>query len=208
MHKVLVVEDHPIVQRGIRSILEEKSGFHIYEAASGEEALEKIDEDCPDIVLLDISLPGIDGIEVLAKLKQSRPFLRVLMLSIHAEEEYAVRALKHGADGYLTKKSAPAELARAMEMVMEGKKYISASLANLLVSSLKDDRQESAVGNLSVREYQVMQMIGAGGRMKEIAAELSISQKAASTYRARLLKKMHMSSNAELIKYLTKKELH
>ncbi len=157
-----------------------------------------------DVILLDISMPGRSGLDVLKELKGQKPKLSVLVLSIHPEEQYAVRVLKAGASGYLTKESAQDELISAIQKVSTGRKYISASLAERLALDLEMDAERPLHESLSDREYQVMCMIASGKTVKKIAEELFLSVKTVSTYRARLLDKMRMKSNAELIHYAIK----
>jgi DNA-binding NarL/FixJ family response regulator len=171
------------------------------EARSGNEALEQVRKQDWDVVVLDISMPGKSGIEVLKELKQLRPRLPVLMLSIHPEDQFAVRALKTGAAGYLTKESAPAELINAIRKVVGGGKYITPTLAERLAFILEADMAALPHEHLSDREYQVMRMIAQGKTLKEIGDDLALSVKTVSTYRARLLEKMHMKRNAELTRY-------
>lgn len=205
MAKVLIVEDHPLVQKGIATVLMERPGFEIDTACTGEEALEKVPLACPDIIILDISLPGIDGIETLAKLKQNRYSVPVIILSMYPEETYAMQAYKGGASGYLTKQSVTEELLCAVEKVLAGKKYVSAASAELFASALTDTPQKkSCFETLSKREYEVMCMIAAGTKLKEIGDKLGINENTVSTYRARLFKKIHVSNNAELIQFISK----
>ncbi|MBI5640030.1 MAG: response regulator transcription factor [Nitrospirae bacterium] len=208
MYRILIADDHPIVRRGLRQILEENHAvLSVDEAGTGQEALEKVKNGKFDMVLLDISMPGMSGLETLDELKRFSPELPVLILSIYPEEEYAIRALKAGASGYLTKKSAPDELMTAIKKISRGERYISPSLADFLAVSLVEDRERPAHEGLSNREYEVMLMIVAGKSLKEIAAEKSLSPKTISTFRTRVLQKMKMKSNAELIQYALKNGL-
>jgi DNA-binding NarL/FixJ family response regulator len=208
MLRVLIADDHPIVRKGIRQILEETRNVQsIDEAETGEEVLDKATKNRYDIVLLDISMPGMNGIETLEQLKKLKPSLPVLILSMYPEEEYAVRALKAGASGYLTKKSAPDELATAIRKIYKGERYISPALADLLASNLLDDNERPLHESLSNREAQVMRMIVAGKALKEIAGEMSLSPKTVSTFRSRILQKLKITSNAELIQYAVKNQL-
>lgn len=208
MLRVLIADDHPIVRRGIRQILEETKNIQsIEEAATGQEVLDKVRAGKFDVVLLDISMPGMSGIDTLEELKKLRPSLPVLILSMYPEEEYAVRALKGGASGYLTKKSAPDELATAIRKLYKGERYISPAVADLLASNLMDTGERPLHENLSNREFQVLRMIVAGKALKEIAAEMSLSPKTVSTFRSRILHKLNMTSNSELIQYAIKYQL-
>jgi two-component system invasion response regulator UvrY len=202
MIRLLVTDDHAVVRKGIAQIIGETSDIVVAgEAQSGREALEKARRNDYDLVLLDISMPGRDGLEVLKDLKHEHPRLAVLMLSMYPEEQYAIRALRSGAAGYLTKESAPDELITAVRKVSSGGKYVSASLAEKLASKLGKDSDRPLHERLSDREYQVLRKIASGGTVTEIAGELSLSVKTVSTYRARVLEKMCMKGNADLTRY-------
>jgi two-component system, NarL family, invasion response regulator UvrY len=208
MLRVLIADDHPVFRRGLKQIIDDTPDMFVAdEAIDGWEALHKATTGDYDVVLLDISLPFKNGLDVLSQLKAARPALPVLMLSMHPEEQYAVRALKTGASGYLTKESAPEEMLSAIRKVSRGGKYVSASLAETLASMLNEDDERLPHEALSNREYQVMCLIASGKSVSEIAQELSLSVKTVSTYRARILKKLRMTNNAELIRYATKNEL-
>jgi len=208
MTKALIADDHPIVRQGLRQLLHEEPDMEMVgEAADSDSVLELAGQQDWDIVILDITMPGRGGLDVLKELRQNYPKLPVLILSIHPEDQYAVRALKAGAAGYLTKESAPEELIRAMRTVLKGKKYISASLAEKLADYLEREDQKNIHEILSDREYQVMVMITQGKSIKEIAQDLSLSIKTISTYRSRIFEKMKMKSNAELIRYAINKNL-
>ncbi len=208
MTKVLIADDHPIVRQGLKQILSEEPDMETFgEAKNSHEVLELVEQQNWDIVILDITMPGRGGLEVLKELKQDYPKLPVLVLSIHPEDQYAVRALKAGAAGYMTKESAPEELIKAMRAVLKGKKYISPSLAEKLAYYLEREDQKNLHETLSDREYQVMCMISSGKSIKEIAEILSLSIKTISTYRARIFEKMKMKSNAELIRYAINNQL-
>jgi len=206
--KILVVDDHAIVREGLKQILVETSDIVVAgEASDGNQALNQVRKGDYDLVLLDIAMPGMSGLEVLKQLKSERPDLPVLMLSMYPEEQYAVRTLKAGASGYLTKQSAPDELIAAIRKVCMGGKYVTSSLAENLAFYLEMDSDRPAHELLSDREYQVMLMIGSGKRVKEIADELSLSVKTISTNRSRALRKMGMKTNAELTYYAIKHDL-
>jgi DNA-binding NarL/FixJ family response regulator len=208
MLNILIADDHPIVRRGLRQILAETpQTAAVDEASSGREVLDKVKQRDYDIVLLDISMPGMNGVDTLKELRAQKPDLHVLVLSIHPEEQYALRVLKAGASGYLTKDSAPAELVTAMQRVSSGRKYISPSLADKLALNLQANVELAAHEALSDREYHVMCLIASGKTMRDIADELSLGIKTINTYRARLLKKMKMKNNAELIRYALLNEL-
>ena len=208
MFRILIADDHPIVRKGLVHVLED-SGIvrSIEEAANGQEVLDKVKRSHFDIVLLDISMPGMGGIETLEELKKLYPSLPVLMLSMYPEEEFAVRALKAGAAGYLTKKSASDELTDAIRKISRGQRYISSSLAEFLAVNLTEDTERPLHELLSNRELQVMRMIVKGMSIKEIAGEISRSPKTVSTFRSRILEKLKMKSNAQLIQYAMKNNL-
>jgi DNA-binding NarL/FixJ family response regulator len=206
--RILIADDHPVFRRGLKQIIEEASDLIVAgEAANGAEALRKARTGDYDVVLLDITMPVKNGVDVLSQLKHDRPALPVLMLSMHPEEQYAVRALRAGASGYLTKESAPEELVAAIRKVSAGGKYVSASLAEHLASILQSAGESLPHETLSRREYQVMCLIAAGKTVSEVARELSLSVKTVSTYRARILEKLQMKNNAELMRYATQNQL-
>ncbi|MHA1381054.1 MAG: response regulator [Candidatus Helarchaeota archaeon] len=208
MIKVLIVDDHTIVREGLKQILEGTSDIVVTdEARSAQEVLNKIKNNNFDIVLLDISLPGRSGLDVLKQLKSIDPDLPVLILSMHPEEQYAIRSIRAKASGYLTKESASDELIKAIRKVAQGRKYITSSLAERLAFELEDNISGSYHEKLSDREYQVMCMIASGKRIKEIADALALSVKTISTYRTRILKKMNMRSTSQLIHYAIKSGL-
>ncbi|MCE5265385.1 MAG: response regulator transcription factor [Deltaproteobacteria bacterium] len=208
MIRILVVDDHAIVREGLKQILGEVDDMSVRdEAGNGPEALAKIRGGEFDVVLLDISMPGRSGLEVLKEIKAERPKLPVLILSMHAEEQYAVRALRAGASGYVTKASAPDELIGAIRKVSCGRKYVSSSLAEKLAFELDIDTKKPPHETLSDREYQVMLMLASGKSVKEIADELCLSVKTISTYRARVMEKMNMKKNAELTLYAIQNHL-
>jgi two-component system, NarL family, invasion response regulator UvrY len=202
MLKILIADDHPVFRRGLKQIIAETPDMVVAdEATNGWEVLSKVRTSDYDVVLLDISMPGKDGLDVLTRLKSEKPRLPVLMLSMHPEEQYAVRALKLGASGYLTKESASDELVVAIRKVSTGGKYVSSSLAERLASVVQENAEQLPHEGLSDREYRVMCMIASGKTVSEIAKELSLSVKTISTYRFRILEKMKMKNNAELTHY-------
>ncbi len=208
MIKIIVVDDHTIVREGLRRILVDTPDIVVAdEASNGEEVIKKVGNNDYDLILLDISLPGRSGLDVLKQLKCSRPKVPILILSIHPEEQYALRSLRAGAAGYLTKQNSPDELIDAIRRVARGRKYITSSLAEKLAFELEVDVQKLPHETLSDREYQVMCMIGSGKTVKEIAEALSLSVKTISTHRDRILKKMHMKNNAQLTYYAIKNAL-
>lgn len=202
MIKILIADDHAIVREGLKQIVADTSDLFVTdEAINGHEVLEKIRKYDYDVVVLDISMPGLNGLDTLKQLKIERPELQVLILSIHPEEQYAIRALKAGASGYLTKESAPDELIAAVRKASQGKKYVTSSLAEKLASDLLIDAEKPIHETLSDREYQIMRMIDRGKTIKDISEEINLSPKTVSTYRSRILDKMKMKNNEELIRY-------
>ena len=208
MIEILIVDDHAVVRTGLRQILSEISDMTITdEACDAKEALDKIRTNDYSVVVLDIALPGKSGLDALKEIKSERPELPVLILSMYPEDQYAIRVLKSGAAGYMTKESAPEELVKAVRTVAGGKKYISPSVAERLASQLDFTGKKELHEMLSDREYQVLCMIASGKPPGEIAEELSLSVKTISTYRSRILEKMNLSNNAELTTYAIQKHL-
>jgi two-component system invasion response regulator UvrY len=202
MIKVLIADDHAIVRKGLKQILEETPDLMVAgEADNGREILSMIRKEEFDVIVLDISLPGKSGLDILKDIKNEHPNLPVLVLSMHPEEQYAIRVLKAGAKAYLTKESAPDELITALRKVSRGGKYITSSLAERLAGNLEQNMSQPLHNMLSDREYTVMCLIASGKTISEIAEELCLSPKTISTYRTRLLKKMHMKTNAEVMHY-------
>jgi two-component system, NarL family, invasion response regulator UvrY len=200
--RVLIADDHPIVRKGLRQILDAIGDIEVAaEADNGQAVLDRAVQGGIDVMLLDLSMPGRDGLEVLQELRRLSPEIRVLVLSMHPEDQYAVRTLKAGAAGYLNKDSAPEELIRAVRRVHEGRRYVSASLAEALAGEIQNPRTRPPHETLSNREYQVLRRIASGLPLKEIAAEMKLSVKTVSTYRARILEKLHVRSNVELARY-------
>jgi two-component system invasion response regulator UvrY len=208
MRRILIVDDHEVVRDGVKRLLEEEPGsIACGEAGTPEEAINQASAGDWDAVILDLSFSGKSGLEVLKELKQIRPRLPVLVLTMHSEEQYARRAFKAGAAGFITKDSPRAELSKAIHKVMEGGKYLSPALAERLIDDLdrRGDRPPDQV--LSDREFQVMRLIASGKTLTEIAELLSLSDKTISTYRARLMEKMGMRTNAELTHYAIQNKL-
>jgi two-component system, NarL family, invasion response regulator UvrY len=202
MIRVLIADDHPVVREGLRRIIEDEPGMSVAgEATNGDDVLAKVRSVPVDVVLLDISMPGLGFLDVLRRLKEEHPRVRVLVLSMHPEDQYAVRALRAGAAGYLTKDHSPEQLMQAIGKVVRGGKFVSAALAEKLAHDLAASGDRPAHDLLSDREYQVLCLLGSGRSVKEVAATLSLSPKTASTYRARVLEKMRLSSNADLVRY-------
>ena len=202
MIKIILVDDHAIVREGICRIIDDTSGITISaEASTGQEALDLIWKEKYDLVILDISMPGKNGLQTLKEIKKHDAKLPVLMLSMHAEEQYAMRAIKAGASGYLTKESASDQLVSAIRKIYAGKKYISTEVAELLVTDIYHDDDKQLHEYLSDREFEILKLIIRGNTAKKIAKNLLISDKTVSTYRGRILKKMGMNSTAELVHY-------
>ena len=202
MARVLVADDHPLLRKGLKQLLDAEPDLELAgEAEDSEQVLEKVQRDCWDVLVLDLTMPGRGGLEVLQEIRRVRPNLPVLVLSMHAEERFAVRAIKAGANGYVSKANGAAEVVTAIRKVLTGRKYVSATLAEALAGALDGDGQRPLHETLSDREFQVMCKIACGRTVSQIAAEISLSVKTISTYRSRVLEKMHMRSNAELTRY-------
>jgi two-component system, NarL family, invasion response regulator UvrY len=202
MLKIVVADDHPIVREGLKQIIAKTPDMKVSgEAADGQELLSKIRLNPPDVILLDISMPGRSGLDVLKQIKATWPKIRLLVLSQHPEDQYALRVLRAGASGYLTKESASEQLITAIRKVAGGGKYVSASLAEQLASELDMPSDKPLHGSLSDREYEVLCQIASGKSVSEIAEELSLSVKTISTYRARILNKMNLTKTADIIHY-------
>jgi len=204
MLRVVVVDDHAVVREGLKRIISEGQNMTVSaEAGGGNEAVEVVKRTPCDAVVLDITMPDKNGLEVLKEIHEVNPRLPVLVLSMHAEDQYAVRTLRAGAAGYLTKETAPAKLVEAIRKVVRGGKYVSPSLAEKLVFDLdRESKQPHEL--LSDREYQVLCMIASGKTVSGIATELTLSVKTVSTYRSRILEKLDMANNAELTRYAIK----
>jgi DNA-binding NarL/FixJ family response regulator len=208
MTRIIIADDHTIFREGLKRILAESPDIIVAdEARNGAEALQKIMNNDFDLVLLDISMPGISGLDVLKQIKNEKPKLPVLILSVYPEEQYAIRVLRAGAAGYLTKESAIDELISAIRRIAQGRKYITSSLAERLATEVESDADKPLHETLSDREYQVLLLIGSGKAVKQIAEELYLSEKTVSTYRSRILEKMKMKTNAELTHYTIKHHL-
>ena len=202
MTRVLIADDHEIVRRGLKGILaEEVVDLEVGEARDSRDAIEAVRKEDWDVLLLDINMPGRNGLEVLEEVKRLRPRLPVLVLSVYPEEDYAVRACKLGASGYLTKQSASDELLAAFRKVLHSGRYVTASLAERLAAALGDPFPQEPHEALSNRELQVLRLIATGRTIKEIAADLSLSEKTVGTYRARISDKMALRTNVELTRY-------
>jgi two-component system, NarL family, invasion response regulator UvrY len=208
MIKILIADDHPIVRAGLKQILEEASDIKVtVEAGDGHELLRLIRKGGIDVVLLDISMPGLTGLDALKQIKTENPDLPILILSMHPEDQYGIRVLKAGAAGYLMKSAAPDQLVGAIRKVYRGGRYVSPSLAEKMAFGLQTGASGLPHETLSDREYQVLCMIASGKTVKEIGEELALSEKTISTYRARVLEKMNMKSNSEMTHYAIKLDL-
>ena len=208
MINILVIDDHPVVRQGIKQIIAEMPDIQITsETGNSDEALNKIKEQDFDVVTLDISMPGKGGLEIIKEIKDIKPDLPVLVLTIHPEIQFAIRMIKLGASGYLTKDRAPIELIEAIRMVSQGHKYISSNLSEKIFHYMPIDTEKLPHEKLSSREYQIMLMIASGNTLKEIAQEIFISIKTVSTHRRNILHKMQMTKNIELVHYAIKNDL-
>jgi len=200
--RVLVADDHAIVREGIKRILEGQEGIEIAgEATNGHEVLERVRAGGFDILLLDLSMPGKSGIEVIKQAKDEAPKLRVLVLTMHEEDQYAVRAIRAGASGYLTKESAPGQLVSAIRRLAEGRLYISSNVAEQLALDVQPHGDEAPHRHLSDREFEVFQLLVNGRSVSDIASHLHLSVKTVSTHKTRILQKMSAASVADLVRY-------
>ncbi len=204
MIRLLIADDHPIVREGLRRIAAEQPGISVMaEAASADEALLRVADTPVDVVLLDVSMPGPSFIDVVQSIRRDHPSVRVLVLSVHPEDQWAVRALRAGAAGYLTKDHSPEQLTEAIRKVYRGGKYVSAALAERLATGLEVGGATAPHERLSDREYEVLRALGTGLSVKVAAEGLGLSPKTVSTYRARILEKLQMRTNADLVRYVS-----
>ena len=200
--RILICDDHPIVRKGLRDILEQEgASVTVGEAASADEALTLARKHPWDAAVLDITMPGRSGLELLKQLKQEIADLPVLVLSVHPPEQYAVRILRAGASGYLTKESAPDELLTAVRRIVRGGRYLTPSVGETLVAGLGRPEGELPHQGLSDREFEVLRLLASGNRVSEIAAELNLSVKTVSTYRTRILQKLNLRTTAQIMRY-------
>jgi two-component system, NarL family, invasion response regulator UvrY len=199
--RILVVDDHAVVRRGLRQILTDEPDLEVYEAADTHEAMGLTRARALDMVVLDLDLPGKSGFDLLKELKAERPRLPVLILSIHTEDQFALRTLKAGASGFLSKDAAPEDLVKAVRKILRGGKYVSERVADKLLSRLDKPACDAPHDSLSDREFQILRLFGAGKTVREIAEDLSLSVPTISTYRARVLEKLGMKTTAELVHY-------
>ncbi len=209
MIRVLLADDHSIVREGLRRIVEESGDMKVVaEAADGREALKQVDGVSPDVAVVDISMPGLDGLEVVSRLKDAHPDLPVLILTMHEEAQYVVRAIEAGAMGYLTKQSAPEQLVTAIRRLYSGQRYITDEATEALALSIaRGARHKTPLDSLSMRELQVLRRLAMGHTNREIAQAYSLSIKTVDTYRARLLRKLNLSNNAQLIRFAIQNSL-
>ncbi|AKH37313.1 MULTISPECIES: response regulator [Nitrosomonas] len=208
MIRVMIADDHAIVRQGLKQILSETDDISVAgEAETGFEAITIARQQIFDVMLLDISLPDRNGIEVLKQIKKDQPNFTILMLSMHHESEFAIRAIKAGAAGYLSKQSAPMQLVTAIRQVAAGRKYITPSLAQELANAITLDTDQPLHNSLSDREYQTLCLIAAGKSLSEISTSLCLSPKTVSVYCARLMEKLKLSNNSELVRYAIKHHL-
>jgi len=206
--KILIGDDHAVFRRGLKETLSEAFPRIVFgEARTAQETFELAQRQNWDVIILDISMPGRSGLDILEDLKRSRPRIPVLLLTMHPEQQFARRALKAGAAGYLTKDSVPDELKEAIKRIVAGGRYVSATLAEALAVDLRRGADLPLHELLSDREFQVLRMIASGKTVKEVADELSLSVKTVSTYRSRILEKTGMKTNAELIRYALQTQL-
>lgn len=208
MIKLLIADDHAIFREGLKHILEEHPDIIVAdEAGNGQEVLDYVWKNEYDMILLDIGMPGMPALEVLKQVKNEKPRLPVLVLSMYPEDQYAVRFIRAGASGYLTKESAPEELITAIRKITAGRKYITSSVAEKLADEVEPDADKPAHHSLSDREFEVFRLIASGKTVKQIAENLFLSMKTISTYRSRILEKMKMKTNAELMHYALKQHM-
>lgn len=208
MIRVFIADDHPVVRAGIKQILAEAQDIELCgEAENGQEALDKLDRCKPHVLILDVAMPGRGGVETLKRVTDTNPEIAVIILSMYPEDQYALRLLKSGASGYLTKECASDQLVNAVRKVAQGKKYISSTLAEILADNITGNGDQPPHQELSNREYQIFCLLASGRRVSEIADELSLSVKTISTYRMRILRKLNMTKNAELTYYAIKNKL-
>ena len=208
MIKIIIADDHAIVRKGLKQfILRDMPTAKITEVDNGNALLKEVRGSKFDIVISDVSMPGRSGLEALKQLKEEFPKLPVLILTMHPEEQYALRVLKAGASGYISKDCAPDEMVKAVRQILNGRKYITASIAERLTETLGGDFSEAPHEKLSDREFEVLKLIGSGKTVSEIGEILSLSSNTISTYRLRILEKMNLRTNAELIHYVVENKL-
>ncbi|MFA6467849.1 MAG: response regulator transcription factor [Bacteroidota bacterium] len=208
MIRLIIADDHQLIREGLRKVLRDERDMKIVaDVSNTQELLELLRKEVADVLILDVNMPGRSGIDVLADLKKEFSSLKILMLSMHPEDALAIRALKSGAQGYITKNSSPDEMINAIRKVGGGRRYISEALADKLADNFQSNSQQELHHSLSDREFEVFQLLGSGVTVSEIAVRLSLSVPTVSTYRARILEKMKMDTTAELIHYAVKNNL-
>jgi DNA-binding NarL/FixJ family response regulator len=208
MIRVIIADDHPVLRRGIKDIIEDEADMEVVaEASNGQDLLQQLDHNPCDVVLLDIGMPGRDGLDALSDIRRQFPKLAVLILSVYPEDQFGPRVLKSGASGYMNKEAACDQLVQAIRKICTGGKYVSPRLAEKIASDLAADKNLPPHEKLSDREYQVMRMIASGKTVGEIARELCLSEKTISTHRTRILEKMEMKTNAQLTYYAVHNDL-
>ena len=208
MIRVLIADDHHLVRQGIKQLLAETGDIEVAaETATGAETLECVNQNTFDVVVLDISMPKQDGLEVLKQIRKNKPEVAVLILTMYSADQYAVRMFKAGASGYLTKESLPDELCTAIRTLAAGRRYVNREVGELLAAQCDCGDTPCHHDNLSDREYQVLRMLGSGKKIKEIAAELALSTKTVSTYQARILDKLNLQNQLELVRYSVENRL-
>ncbi len=209
MIRVIIADDHAVIRRGIREILDETDAVRVVdEAADGRDLLEKVLRNRYDVVLLDINMPGRNGLDVLKDIKHLHPDQKVVILSMYPEEEYAIRALRTGAAGYVRKDSSPETIVHAITVVHAGKKYVNEEIYDSIIDELRNPEDADPHRKLSNREMEIFLLIGQGRALSEISESLTLSPKTVSTYRARIMEKMKMKNNADIIKYVVARGLH
>jgi len=203
MIRVLVADDHPVVRRGLIQIVNAENDLNVVaEAATSQGVLDVLNREPLDVVVLDITMPGRSGLDILDEIRKNHSGIKIIVLSFHPEEQYAVRAIRAGASGYLNKDSAPDQLVTAIRRVAAGRKHLTPEVAEALALAIDNTGHKALHEELSDREFQVLRLIGSGKSVSEIALELSISVKTVSTYRSRILQKMHLKTNSELTRYV------
>ena len=207
MSRILIVDDHPIVRRGLKQVLEDERDLIVSETGTAKEALNQIKQQHFELAIVDLDLPDMNGIDLLKEIKQHDKSTAVLILSVYPEDQVAVRVLKAGASGFLTKEAAPEHLVVAIRKILDGGKHISERVADLLIMHVRDSAVRNLHEKLSDREFQILSLFGEGKTVKQIAEVLSLSVPTVSTYRARILNKMEMKSTAELVRYAIQNRL-
>lgn len=207
MTKVLIVDDHPIVRRGLKDILISESGFVVSEASESHEALNQIRTQSFDLVILDLDLPGMNGLELLKEIHRISKKIRVLILSVYPEDQFALRVLRAGAQGFISKDAAPEELVCAIRKIIKGGKQVSERVTDMLLNQYDPVIETPAHDKLSDREFEILCLIGEGRTVKQIADKLALSPPTVSTYRARILSKLEMKTTGELVRYALENKL-